>query len=445
VTRPPGRPTWSNWAGNQRATPAELVSPAGRDALAAAVVGAVGNGLRVKVVGSGHSFTDAAVTDGVLVRLDRHQRVLEVDRDRLQVTVEAGITLRRLNATLAAYGMALPNLGDIDYQTLAGALATGTHGTGTALPCLAANAIGIELITADGRVRWLSASAGDDPEAFAAARVSVGALGVVSAVRLQCVPAFNLRALEVTMPLDEVRERFDELAATNEHFEFFWTPGSRWAQTKRNNRVDGPPAPRSPVRAAYDELIYQNAAFWALGRLGRRRPGWARALRRRLPVPGPADYVDRSDRVFTSPRLVRFYEMEYGFDRRHALDVLAEVRSVVAGTGLRIGFPIEVRVSAADDIWLSMGTGRPSCFMAFHVFKGQPYDAYFRAVERIIDQVGGRPHWGKLHFQTAATLAGRYPDWDRFASVRRRLDPDGVFANRYTDRVLGPVRAAGGG
>jgi FAD-linked oxidoreductase len=319
---------------------------------------------------------------------------------------------------------------------VSGALSTGTHGTGSKLGCLATAIVGIELVTADGSVLTLSAE--EDPEAFSAARVSVGALGAVSALTLQCVPAFNLRAVEGPLRLEEAIEQFDELADGNDHFEFYWMPYSRWVITKRNNRVDGPEEPRSPAKEWFDDSFFQNTLFGLIGKVQVRRPAWVKTINRAIPKPSTIDYVQRSDKVFTSPRRVRFCEMEYGFPREHAREVIGEVRDFLLTSGLNIGFPIEVRVTAADDIPLSMTSGRNSAFIACHVFKGQPYEQYFRGVERIISQVGGRPHWGKLHFQTAETLAPRYPKWDDFQRVRRRLDPEGRFANAYTTRVFGP-------
>jgi len=432
-----GRPLWVNWAGNQRCAPATVVHPAGTHELVAAVGEAAAAGRHVKVVGSGHSFTDAACTDGTLVVLDRHQRLLDVDRDAMRVTVQAGITLAELNQVLSSYGLALPNLGDIEYQTLSGALATGTHGTGAALGCLATTVVAMELVTAQGAVVALSVN--DDPDAFSAARVSVGALGAVSTLTLQCVPAFNLRAVEEPLRLEDAIERFDGLADGNDHFEFYWMPYSKWVIAKRNNRVDGPEQPRSKPKEWFDDVVFQNTLFGLLGKVQVRRPQWVKAINSAVPKPGRTDYVERSDKVFTSPRTVKFTELEYGFPREHARAVIAEVRDFLLTSGLDVGFPIEVRVAAPDDIPLSMGYGRDSAFIACHVFRGQPNEQYFRGVERIMAAVGGRPHWGKLHYQDAETLAPLYPCWDEFQAVRQRLDPAGTFANAYTERVFGPT------
>jgi len=426
---------WRNWAGTQRCSPATIAHPFGTEQLSEVVRRASASGQRVKVAGRGHSFTDAACTDGTLVLLDRHRRTLALDRDQARITVQAGITLHELGTVLARYGLALPNLGDIDAQTVAGALATGTHGTGSAHRCIAAQVLAMELVTGDGSVLELSPTS--DGGAFEAALVSVGALGAVSTVTLQCIPAFNLRAEEGAMRIDEVLERFDELAGANEHFEFFWMPHSKWAIVKRNNRVDAPRGGRSRAREWFDDMFVQNHLFGLVGQVQRRRPGWVPAINRAIGKPAGADYVDRSDRVFTTPRKVRFEEMEYGFGRGDARRVVEEVRRVAMARELGVGFPIEVRVTAADDIPLSMAYGRDSCFVACHVFKGRPYEAYFRGVEAIMREVGGRPHWGKLHFQEAATLANLYPRWSDFQAARDRLDPGRVFANAYTERVFG--------
>jgi L-gulonolactone oxidase len=427
--------TWRNWARNQTAQAAAVDHPATEDELVALVVDAAERGQRVKAVGSGHSFTDTAVTDGRLVVLDRYRRVLDVDTDRCRVTVESGLRLEHLNQALDDRGVALPNLGDIAYQTVAGATATATHGTGARLPGLAAQIVGMRLVTGDGAV--IECSADHEPEVFHAARVGVGALGLVSTVTLQAVPAFHLRAVNEPMRLDAVLAELDTHVDGNDHFEFFWVPHTGWALTKRNNRTTDPRAPRPRWKQWWDQIALENYAFGAVCRVGRRRPQWTPRLARALPASGRQEFVDRSDLVFASPRLVRFYEMEYEIPREACAEALNRVRAFVKEAGLMLSFPVEVRFTAADDIPLSTGYGRPNAYIAVHVFEGMPYEQYFSGVEAIMDDYDGRPHWGKLHFQTAETLEPRYPEWDRFQMVRRRLDPDGRFANAYTRRVLG--------
>jgi L-gulonolactone oxidase len=417
---------WRNWAGNQVARPRAVHHPASEDELSAIVKRAAAEGTTVKVVGAGHSFSDIACTDGHLIELDRCARVLEVDDARRRVTVEAGIPLERLNLALEARGLALPNLGDIAYQTVAGATQTSTHGTGAQLGGLATQIVGMRLLLAD-----------EHADVLAVARVGLGALGVVSRVTLQCVPAFLLHAHECPLRLDAVLEELDDHVARNDHFEFFWVPHTGWALTKANNCTEAPLSPRGRFAYWRDKSLLENYAFGLVCRVGRRRPAWIPRLARALPASGGTDYVEPSYRVFASPRRVRFLEMEYAIPREACAPALRAVRRFVDDAGLMLNLPVEVRFTAPDDIPLSTASGRPSAYIAVHVFEGMDEQQYFRGVERIMDDHDGRPHWGKLHFQTAATLAPRYPQWGRFLEMRDRLDPERRFANAYTRRVLG--------
>jgi len=428
---------WRNWARNQQSAPISVERPATEEELVAIVKKAAASRERVKAAGSGHSFTGVALTDGHLIALDRYSRIVNSDLSEGTVTVQAGMSLHRLNVELQVRGLALENLGDIAYQTIAGAISTGTHGTGRSLGGLATQVTGLRLIASDGSL--VDCSAEMEPEVFHAARVGLGALGIISTVTLRCLPAFNLHAFETPMPVDTVLGSLDELVGGNDHFEFFWFPHTGWALTKRNNRTDRPLSPRSRWSEFRDDILVNNVAFGALCRLGRWRPSLIPPLLGRLPPPGAAEYVDKSYEVFVSPRLVRFYEMEYAIPREAAVEAFNEVRRYIERSGLVITFPVEMRFAAGDDIPLSMAYGRDTCYIAVHVYQGTHYQQYFEAVEQIMIGYGGRPHWGKLHFQTAETLALRYPEWDRFQAVRARLDPTGRFSNPYLNRVLGPV------
>jgi L-gulonolactone oxidase len=431
--------SWRNWAGDQRCLPAAVQTPGSIEEISATIVRASAHDHRVRVAGSGHSFSDIALTDGVQLRLDRLTRVLDVDRSSGLVRVQAGITIHALSACLAEHGLALENLGDIDSQTVAGAIATATHGTGARLSNISAQVAELTLVLADGSI--LHCSPGDgDPDVFRAARVSLGALGVIAEVTLRCVPAFTLRGVDAPQPLAEVLERFEELALGNDHFEFFVFPHAEIALTRTNNRTGSPPRPRSRAIAYADDILLTNHAFGLLCRAGRRFPNRIPEINRLVTsLAGSRTLVDRSDRVFASPRLVRFTEMEYALPRALTPQAVRRVMALVAQRGFAVPFPIEVRAVAADDALLSTAGGRDSGFVAVHMYEGMAHEPYFRAVETIMEDLGGRPHWGKRHYQTAATLRPRYPDWDRFQAIRVRLDPDGRFANAWTDRVLGTV------
>lgn len=432
------RASWRNWSGIQRCAPSHIERPSTESELSDVVREAHAAGERVKVAGSGHSFTGIALTDGRMIDMSRYGAVLSVDRERGTATVQAGIKLSKLNGTLEANGLALPNLGDIEYQTVAGAISTGTHGTGIQYHGIASQVAGIRLIAGDGSL--IDCSPDQEPEVFQAARVGLGALGLLSTVTLQCVPSFTLQAVEMPVRFDEVLETLDELVNSNDHFECYYVPHTNWCLTKRNNRANGgAPSPRPRWREFFDDVVMQNVAFEAMCRLGRLAPGLIPRLAKVVAGSGRTDYSDASHRVFTSPRLVRFNEMEYSIPREAAAEAITRVRDFIDRSDLRISFPIEVRFLAADDIPLSMAHGRESCFIAVHMYAGTPYQQYFEGVEQIMNSYGGRPHWGKLHFQTAQTLAPRYPEWDAFQRARARLDPNGMFSNDYLDRVLGAI------
>ncbi|MGH3498350.1 MAG: D-arabinono-1,4-lactone oxidase [Nocardioidaceae bacterium] len=431
---------WTNWAGNQQARPLRVERPRNTDDLARAITTAVRDGLPVKPIGAGHSFTSIGVTEGVQLDLARCDRVVDVDRSTGLVTVQAGLPLHRLNAHLARHGLAMPNLGDNDRQTIAGALATGTHGTGARLGGLATAVHALQMITADGEL--IGCSAQERPDVFAAAQIGLGALGVVAAVTLQCVPAFLLHAAEEPMRLNEVLDRVDELADGNDHFEFYWFLHTTRTLTKRNNRVDSK-IERQPVgrlRSFVGDELIGNGLFEVVNRLGarqRRLTPRSNAIAARAVA--AREYVDNSARVFVSPRRVRFREMEYAIPRERLVAALRAVQSWVDAGNDTVGFPVQVRFAAADDIWLSTGYDRANAYIAVRQYHRIDPRAYFAAVEAIMNEHEGRPHWGTLHSQHADTLRPRYPRFDDFLAVRRALDPEGVFGNDYLDTVLGPA------
>lgn len=394
------------------------------------------DGLTAKAVGSGHSFTSAAATGGVLIRPEGLTAIRAIDRAAGTVTVEAGVQLRQLNAALAAEGLSLTNMGDIMDQTVAGAVSTGTHGTGRDSGAIAAQITALELVTADGSV--LTCSAQQHPEVFAAARVGLGALGVISAVTFAVEPVFLLTAREEPMSFDRVMSDFAALTAENEHFEFYWFPHTDNCNTKRNNRSQGPAAPLPAVRGWIDDELLSNGVFQAACAVGRAAPkaipGIARISSRALSA---RTYTDIPYKVFTSPRRVRFVEMEYAVPREAAVDAVRAVKAMVERSDLRISFPVEVRVAPADDITLSTASGRDSAYIAVHMYRGSRYQEYFTAVEKIMTERDGRPHWGKMHTRDAEYFRAVYPRFAEFTELRDRLDPGRLFANDYLRRVLG--------
>jgi L-gulonolactone oxidase len=433
----PAAGEWTNWAGDQSCRPARIVHPASREELAEAVGAAAVAGQKVRVAGSGHSFTEAALTEGTMVDLAALSGVIDADPGSGLVKVGGGTVLADLNEGLAELGLAMENLGDIDRQTIAGAISTGTHGTGVKLRNISAQVEGLELVLADGSVRHLGATT--DPELLRVARVGVGALGAIAAVTLRCVPAFNLLRVDSPHPREEVLDSFEERAAANEHFELFTFPYSDLALVLERNRQEEPPRPRGRGAAYLNDIVLENWALELLAATGKAMPRTIPVLSRLAGrLASGSRTSDRSDRVFVNERRVRFTEMEYALPREHGPEAARRVVEWVRRNEYPVFFPIEMRVSAGDDAFLSPAHERDSAYIAVHQYRGMEWRPYFEAVEAIMNDYGGRPHWGKRHFQTAATLAERYPAWADFQHARDTLDPTRTFSNEYTDRVLGP-------
>jgi L-gulono-1,4-lactone dehydrogenase len=430
--------TWTNWAGNQTSHPVEVATPRRPDEVCAAIQRAGARGIPVKAVGAGHSFTAVAATDGLQLRLDELTGVTHVDRERGRVRVLAGTPLHVLNPALQALGLALPNLGDIDRQTLAGAISTGTHGTGIRLQGIAAAVSGLVLATADGSL--LECSADAEPRVFQAARVGLGALGVITEVELQCVPAFRLHAQEFGADLLDVLERLEEDVEQHDHVDMHWFPLTDRVLVKHNDRVgdDHPGQPLPRWRALLDDDLLSNRLFEVTNRAATAAPAIVPRLNGvAARLLGAREYTDDSWRVFVAERKVRFRESEYAVPRAAVRDVLLEVRAWLAKHRAPLTFPLEIRFTGADDIWLSTAHERENAYVAIHQYHRMDDHGAFAAFEAIVAEHAGRPHWGKLHTLGADDLRVLYPRFDDFLEVRHQLDPGRRFANAYLDRVLG--------
>jgi FAD-linked oxidoreductase len=427
--------SWRNWAGTEAAVATEVVRPRDLEELAAAVSGAKQT---VRARGSGHSFTAVGAAHDRAIDLSEWTGVVAVDADTGLVTVRSGTTLRALNAELDRLGRGMTNLGDIDAQTIAGAISTGTHGTGGRFGGISTQVAAFELVLADGSV--VTCSPDEHPELFAAGRVGLGALGVLSTVTLNTEQSFVLHAEERPEPVDDVLAAIDDNCTSNDHFEFYWFPYGRNALTKRNNRLPAGtvPEPLSRARQFVEYQLMENMAFGAVCRVGRAVRPLVRPLNRlSSAVLSARAYSDVSHKVFVTNRNVRFVESEYAIPRAALPEVLGELRERVPRLADPVIFPVEVRIAAADDIWLSTAYERDSAYIAVHQFVGMPYREYFDLFESVAGAVGGRPHWGKMHTLDASVLRERYPRFDDFTALRASVDPGGKFLNPYLRRVLG--------
>ena len=436
MTRPGG--TWQNWARTEAVRPQFVERPATLGAVQRSVASALRRDLRIKAVGAGHSFTGIAVAPGVLLELERLTGLVSVDEKSKRATLLAGTRLYDVPRLLRPYGLAMQNLGDIDRQSLSGAISTGTHGTGAQFGGIATQVVGARLVTGTGEL--LTVSETENADLLPAVALGLGALGILVEVTLQCVPAFVLHAVEKPEALGEVLADLDDRVAAADHFEMYWFPHTDRAMTKTNTRLPESAVrhPLTPTSRFVDDVVIGGGVHRLACVVGRIAPPLVPSINRlSVRVWGDREFTDASDRVFATSRGVRFREMEYALPMEHVVPALEEVQALIKRRGWRIEFPLEVRFAAADDVWLSTAYQRATGYIAVHRYWRSDPTAYFADVERIMLEHGGRPHWGKMHTQDAAALRESYPRFDDFVAARARLDPEGRFRNDYLDRVLG--------
>ena len=425
---------WRNWVGSVTASPERVERPTSVSEIQRLVTESPRH-WRIRMAGSGHSFTPIVPSNHLLLLPHDFHEEIGIDSQRMVVRIPAGMVLHEVNLRLAAAGYALANMGDITAQTVAGSISTSTHGTGLEFTGLAGQVAGFSLVTASGE--WLQCSPDENAEVWRLGRVSLGSLGILTHVDMRIVPAFRLRAVEEPRRLNDVLDNFDSITESADHFEFYWVPHTRWALTKHNTRTDEPAAPRSTVRKWLNKTVLENYAFGAVCAVGKAMPGLIPRLATALPSSGRQEFVEASHNVFATRRLVRFHEMEYSIPRAALPGALRSIVAMVEREQFKVSFPVEVRVTGADDVALSTSYGRESAYIAVHMYKGMEYEPYFRKVEEIVAPLDGRPHWGKLHFQGAETLRRQYELFDQFSALRAQLDPERRFVNSYVERVLG--------
>lgn len=429
---------WRNWSRTEKVVPRRVERPRSAEAVQRAVAVAARDELKIKAVGAGHSFTGIAVSPGVMLDVTGLRGVLGVNEVKRQVRFGAGTHLHEVPALLHPYGLALQNMGDIDAQTIAGAISTGTHGTGSRFGGLATQIVALSIVTGTGDMLHISEL--EHPELLPAARVGLGSLGIIVDVTLQCVPHFLLHAVERPEPLPEVLDGFLERSASADHFEFYWFPHTQTALTKTNTRLPGDAEthPLSVFGRWVDDEVIANGLYRATCALGRSMPSVIPPINRLADrMTGNRDFTDAWNRVFVSNRGVRFREMEYALPRAAVPEAMREIDRLIERNDWKISFPLEVRSAAADENWLSTAYRRETGYVAVHRYYRESLGAYFREVERVFVAHAGRPHWGKLHNRSAADLRGLYPRFDDFLAVREELDPQRLFGNPYLERVFG--------
>jgi len=423
---------FSNWGGTVRFAPAQIASPATEEELSTLVVQAAREGRCVRPVGAAHSWPALVETNDVLVSLDRMQGLVSVDG--MLATVWAGTRLKKLGELLHAHGLAMENLGDIDVQSIAGATSTGTHGTGTRFRSIANQVAGLRMVLADGSI--VSCSATERPELFDAARVSLGALGIITQLTLQCVPTYRLKFVSGKETLDSCLANLERYDRETRNFEFYCFPYSELVQTKFIHETTEKPR-NSKVLSYLNDVVLENSVFGAFCGVAKHIPASIPAVSRlTATVAGGGTKVDHAHRIFATVRTVRFTEMEYSIPAEHLPEAIRSILRIIREERIRVNFPIECRFVKGDPLWLSPAYQRDSAYIAVHMYKGMPHQAYFARVEGLLRDMGGRPHWGKMHTLGAQELKAIYPRWKDFQVLRKELDPSGVLLNGYLRKLF---------
>ncbi len=413
---------WRNWSGSQTCLPQARVAPASVSELQTLV--AEGSGV-VRAVGAGHSFTPLVPTEGTIVSLSRLSGLVDHDTTSLQATLRAGSRLGDIGAPLEQAGQALVNMPDIDEQTLAGCLATATHGTGVDIGCMSTLVEGIQLVNARGDL--VDCDRQHNTELFEAARVSLGVLGIITQVRLQNVEPYRLRRETVWREFDEILEMADSEADKHRNFEFYYVPFSGMGFTDSQDISNEAVSSTEKLDGNEGVRDLQRARDWL---------EWSPGLRELvlgsyMKTLGDEVTIENSWKNYASERNVRFNEMEYHLPRENGLQALREVRVALESQHPEVFFPIEVRFVKGDDIWLSPFYRQDCCSIAVHRFFEEDFTPYFKTIEPIFRKYNGRPHWGKLNTLQRQDFRKLYPRWDDFAEVRRQMDPQGRFLNPY--------------
>jgi FAD/FMN-containing dehydrogenase len=383
--------------------------PASEAAVVELVRRAAAAGLTVRVTGTGHSFLPLCATAGVLISLDNLAGIESVDVAKREATILAGSKIHALGEPLYEHGLALENQGDIDRQSLAGAISTGTHGTGRSLGSLSTQVIGLRIVTADGTIRSISLE--DDPDTLSAAAVSLGALGVTTAIRLRLAVAYHLHERTWQEPIDVCLARLDERIAATRHFEFFWYPTTDLAHAKALDPTDRAP---DALSQPSDNQVEASGELSTL----------------------PGERIDTSYRIFPSDRDNKFNEMEYSLPAGQGPNCFRAICRLMRTEHTEVTWPVEYRTLAADGLDLSTAFGRETVTISIHQAATLPHQAFFADAEAIFRQHGGRPHWAKIHSLRAKDLTPLYPKWDHFHAIRRNLDPSGVFMNDHLKQLF---------
>ena len=426
--------TIQNWGGNIKFTPKQICYPTTHDEVADIVKKAYQNCQNVRIIGSGHSWTNLIDTQDILISLDEYQGIVSLDKANYTAVVKAGTKLKLLGELLHEQELAMENMGDINVQSIAGALSTGTHGTGVTFKTLANQMLEITLV--NGKGETVVCSEQQNRDLFKAAQISLGALGIITKIKLKLVPTFKLKYVSVKSTLDDALKNLDKYKAENRNFEFYWFPFTKTVQLKFVNETSEA-VKNVGFAKKFNDVVMENGVFGVLSRMSRAMPKFAPRVSK-LSAWGISEgtYINHSHLIFATQRLVRFNEMEYNIPQENFTTIIKEIEACINTHQFKVHFPIECRWVKADDILISPASGRDSAYIAVHMYKGMEYKPYFEAIEAIFKKYGGRPHYGKMNTLNHNDFAELYPNWQKFNGIRQEMDPEGLFLNKYLKGIF---------
>lgn len=423
---------WKNWGRNVQFNPTDKYYPETEEEILNLVKQAIESKKTIRVAGSGHSFTPVVETE-ILLSLDKFQGIVSI-MDNL-VTVKSGTKLKKLGEDLHKNNLAMENLGDIDVQSIAGAISTGTHGTGYNLKTIATQITKLKFVNGKGEV--ISVTQQDDYDLFKSALISLGMMGILLEVTINCIPSYVLHYRTDKTTFDQIFKDLEKFKTENRNFEFYWFPFSKHIQTKVSNIVDASKTKDKRFSNWFNDIVMENWAFGLLCSISRLLPPtakyWSRFAGFTL---SPFEKTNYSYKVYATTRKVKFVEMEYSLPENYCEEVLRKISDFIVSEKIRVNFPIEVRFVKEDDIYLSPAFESTRCYIAVHMYYKMSYKKYFQGVENIFLEYNGRPHWGKRHTLTNELVKQKYPKLRVFLDQRKKMDPEGIFLNDHLRKLF---------
>lgn len=428
---------WKNWSESVHCEPENYLEPKNLSALQSIVKEASKTNRTIRIVGAGHSFTPLVATSEIMVSIKHLAGIDHIDHEKHHVTVWGGSNLKELGKQLWEHGYAMENLGDINKQTIAGAVSTGTHGTGMDFGSISTQVVGLTFLLANGEL--LAINEAEHPELLPAAQVALGMLGIIVKVTLKVLPAFELVGNSYRLSLDESMDALETLRNHHRNMEFYWFPYTNTVQIKTMDVASEQILPSSQKENnMMKKIMIENGLFWVMSEISRRAPKSAKAISTLTALGVPiGSEIRASHELFATPRLVKFQEMEYAVPMDRLKTILREIDQTIRRAKYAVHFPIECRFVKKDTIWLSPAYERDSAYIAIHMYKGMEFSPYFQALEAIFRHHDGRPHWGKMHTMNKADLKAVYPRLEDFVTIRNQLDERGIFLNEYTKSLFG--------